>query len=215
MNTFETEVLDKEYLTHDVIELTLSRPSSFTFQPGQFLSLHIISGDTSRWKPYSIYSGVDEETIRLCIKIVPKGFASAHFEQVEQGHTYEMRAPFGHFTLTDAPHHIFLSTGTGIAPFGSMIASVSSCELYHGTRTQNDLIHREKWEALEDDTFTYHPVLSREDWEGKEGYVQDNITIRKDAVYYICGLREFVLDTVSYLKNQDIPEQHIKYERYS
>jgi len=216
VETHTVELLEKKELTNDVVELTLSRPQSFSFKAGQFISLHIHVGDDSRWKPYSVYSSPTQKTLSLCIKIVPGGFASSHFSVVEPGHTYTMRGPFGQFQINkNTKKHVFISTGTGIAPLNSMIETISPKHektLLHGVRKKEDLLKPEEYEEMDID---YIPVLSREDWEGKTGYVQEYIPIQEETTYYICGLKDLVLETEKLLLNKGISDKHIKYERYS
>lgn len=216
METHNVELLQKKELTSDVVELVLSRPQNFSFKAGQFITLHIQIGEKSRWRSYSIFSSPDEEHLRLCIKVVPEGFASSHFEVVEEGYTYKMRGPLGNFTVDhDTNNHVFISTGTGIAPLNSMVQTLSekdNATFLHGVRTKKDLITPDTYK---DSDIEYIPVLSRENWKGKTGYVQEHIPIQEKTTYYICGLRDLVLETDALLQKQGIPSKHIKYERYS
>lgn len=93
----------------------------------------------------------------------------------------------GEFTLDAVPHGrdlVFISTGTGVAPFVSMIRTFRGrgrwrrCVLVNGVRFARDLGFRGEFEELAraDDTFRYVPLVSREPesagWPGLRGRVQ-------------------------------------------
>ncbi len=90
----------------------------------------------------------------------------------------------GKFTLEEVPEGkdlIMVSTGTGLAPFISMLRqhkdnpSWRKVILVHGARFEKDLGYREELEDLqkEKEWFTYLPALTRApNWPGLKGRVQ-------------------------------------------
>jgi ferredoxin--NADP+ reductase len=93
----------------------------------------------------------------------------------------------GHFTLDHAPADkdlVMISTGTGIAPFISMLRAFRGKSrwrrlvIIHGVRRVNELGYRQELEEAirSDPTVSYIPVVSREpadsDWPGLRGRVQ-------------------------------------------
>jgi ferredoxin--NADP+ reductase len=93
----------------------------------------------------------------------------------------------GEFTLDGVPEGrdlVMMSTGTGIAPFMSMLRTYRGTPRYrrlvmiHGVRLVEDLGYREELEqiAAEDDNVIYIPICSREPddspWQGRRGRVQ-------------------------------------------
>ena len=66
----------------------------------------------------------------------------------------------------------FVSTGSGISPFRSMInylyhnkISFKNIKLFFGTRTEDDIVYREEMEKIQEEleNFEFIPTLSRED----------------------------------------------------
>ena len=121
----------------------------------------------------------------------------------------------GRFTLDDVPADkdlILVSTGTGLAPYISMIRSAHRCDggrhytVVHGARHGWDLGYRGELEALDHGcgTFRYVPTLTRplarEGWTGKLGRVHlafEDGTVTADPArshVFLCGNPEMVQD---------------------
>lgn len=190
----------------------------FDFKPGQFvtLDLPIHEKPNKRWRSYSIASWPDgTNTIELLIVLLEGGAGSTYlFNEVSEGSELVLRGPLGVFTL---PEHIdrdiyFICTGTGIAPFRSMLHYIhdhavphQSLNLVFGCRTREDLLYLEEMRRLENEIpgFHYVPTLSREEWDGHNGYVHaiyENLVFSKQAqlnelppsYFYLCGWKNMV-----------------------
>jgi len=160
---------------------------SFDFTPGQFVTLDLPIHEkvNKRWRSYSIASWPDGSNIyELVVVLLNKGAGSTYlFNEVSVGSEVQFRGPQGVFVLkeTDLQKDIFLiCTGTGIAPFRSMMHHIKNNNISHqdmflifGTRTKKDLLYYEELYQLQKELprFQYVPTLSREDWEGRHGYV--------------------------------------------
>lgn len=184
----------------------------FDFKPGQFVTLDfpIHEKPARRWRSYSIASppnGTNE--IELVIVLLEGGAGTTYlFNEVNEGMEVPVRGPQGVFTLPDEIDHdlFFICTGTGIAPFRSMLHHIRSTGLpkhkniylIFGTRTQKDLLYHEEMKQLEKDieNFHYIPTLSREKWEGRTGYVhpvyEELIAHKQPAHFYLCGWKEMI-----------------------
>lgn len=218
MDAYTARVLTKHHETPDVIFVEATKPSGFSFTPGQFVSATITDNGTTRHKPYSVYSHPSADHVRLCIKLIPEGFASEHFKALEEGDELRFKGPLGQFTLDEkAEKHVFLATGVGIAPLHSLIVEAKrrgdDAALYHGVRRSDDLIEDDVFNSF-GDWFSYHPVLSRDPEASRTGYVQDHAPIT-NAAYYLCGVQGFVEDTTTYLKDMGVSEALINTERFT
>jgi len=121
-------------------------------------------------------------------------------------------------------NHFFVCTGTGITPFYSIFKEFVASNPDHqftllfGTRLEKDIVLRSEFEqmAAEFDNFTYLITLTREDWSGLRGRVQEHLPESvAETSFYICGLKDMVLDTRQKLLDQDVEPEHIKIERYT
>jgi len=92
------------------------------FVPGQFVSLTQEIGGNSITRAYSIASPPNSSRFALCANLVPEGHFSPFLFGLETGGEIEFRGPYGAFILRrPVSDSLFVATGTGIAPFRSMI----------------------------------------------------------------------------------------------
>ncbi len=224
INTFTGKVVEKINLTDSVIKLSFEVPT-FEFKSGQFVSIVIRKGEEKKLKSYSILNKPSQKNkLDLAIKLIDDGFASEVFKEVVVGTEFEIKGPMGHFVFEDDDNDKwFLGAGTGVAPLHSMITEhVSKSDkqfvLLFGVKTQKDLfLHSDFLKLASDhDNFEYKPVLSREEWDGLKGHVQDHLPgDSENKTFYICGLKELVLETKELLVKKGVALESIKSERYS
>lgn len=197
--------------------ITIPELERFDFIPGQFVTidLPIHEKPNKRWRSYSIASWPDgTNTFELLIVLLEEGAGTTYlFNQIAEGSELTLRGPQGVFIL---PQQLdkdlyWICTGTGIAPFRSMIHHIQNHNVPHkniylifGTRTQKDLLYTSEMGRLaqEIDQFHYIPTLSREEWSGCCGYVHavyENLVNEKrveeelpPAQFYLCGWKNMV-----------------------
>jgi len=215
--------------------VTLQETSTFTFTPGQFvtLDLPIHEQRNKRWRSYSIASMPDESNIiELVIVYVEGGLASKYiFEEIKEGSSFTLRGPQGIFVLPQndlLTKDIYLiCTGTGIAPFRSMLHYINYHQLPHkqidllfGTRKRTDLLYADDMRELERmlPAFTYRPVLSREEWEGDTGYVHaiyEKLCVNRQPAYFmLCGWRAMIDEAKERILKMGYDKKDIHIEIY-
>ncbi len=197
------------------------------FVPGQFLSL--TANEITR--AYSIASPPSPETriFSLCANLVPEGRFSPWLFNLQPDDEIEFKGPYGAFIprrpIADS---IFVATGTGIAPFRSMLHTVlrehpeTNFHLIFGVRYRDTLLYHDELLQLatQHPNFHYHPTLTRpaDDWPGLTGRVQPHVlqTLgeRRDIDIYICGMKEMVDDLRIQLKALGLDRKRIIYEKY-
>jgi ferredoxin--NADP+ reductase len=164
------------------------------FRPGQFVSVGRLvesNGVTEMvTRSYSIGSSADaRSSVELFVVHVDDGeFTSWLFEQRVGSHVWLSPRASGGFTLEGVPADrdmVFVSTGTALAPYVSMLRTVGGnppwrrAVLINGVRHANDLGYRAELErvAARDARFTYLPMVTREPagsgWKGLRGRVGD------------------------------------------
>jgi 2-polyprenylphenol hydroxylase and related flavodoxin oxidoreductases len=155
------------------------------------------------------------------------------------GHGMRMIGPKGKFLLEpkDRRTHLFISTGTGLAPFVSMIRQTlgegrpRKTVVLHGCSYVDELGYRadlEEWQRKGTYPVTYVPTISRPNdarnagWTGRTGRVEQvvldvcaDLHLRLDrTVVYICGNPDMILGAESVLMEHGFPEFHVKKELY-
>jgi len=216
------------------LEFEVEAVTRFGFVPGQWLSLkHTKSDGEEITRAYSIASPPGENNrFALCLNRVQDGFMSNFLCDMKEGDEISGQGPFGDFILRPPMRDtIFIATGTGIAPFRSMlhwlVADPSRHEnrklwLLFGSRTEQDIYYHEEFLQLERDhaNFDYLPTLSRGalDWQGLRGYVQEHVpgivAGRTDMHAYICGLDKMIRANRDLLKSLGWDRKSIRYEKY-
>jgi CDP-4-dehydro-6-deoxyglucose reductase len=130
------------------------------------------------------------------------------------------------------PEHLekdlyLVCTGTGIAPFRSMLQYIDHHKLPHkqiylafGTRTQEDILYREEMKELEKTMqgFTYRPTLSRETWNGDTGYVhkiyEELCKEVPPSTFMLCGWRAMIDEAKERLLKMGYEKKDIHVELY-
>lgn len=227
---FTGTLVEKTFLTKDVVFLSFRVPEEFTFKAGQFVNMRIPSTQETKMRSYSILNPPSQKGwLKTCVKIVPEGFASGVFAQATIGLQIPMKGPLGLFTFDEqSPNkeQWFIGTGTGITPFYSMILEHlpkhpnKKFVLLFGVRTREDLFLHHEFQALaqEYSHFTFMPTFSREEPSGNglTGRVQRHLPEDlHNKTFYICGLKELVLETKELLLSKNVAHQNIHVERYT
>lgn len=220
------------------------------FEPGQFVQIgwprppapDAPPGGRLRWikRSYSIASAPGEhDAYELCIALVDEGQLTTRLWPLQVGdRVWCDDAPKGQFTLGSVPHGapiVALATGTGIAPYVSMLRHFrgsgrwSRFTIVHGARERGDLAYEDGLSAAEgaDASVRYVPVLSREPegsgWTGLRGRVQaalPQLELPGDAHVLLCGNPAMIEDVRALLLPRGFqpagPQQpgNLHYERY-
>jgi ferredoxin-NADP reductase len=151
---------------------------------------------------------------------------------MEEGQEMRCQGPFGNFILRPPLRDtVFIATGTGIAPFRSMLTWLLADPVRHqdrqfwllfGNRTPADIYYHQEFLRLAEQhpNLHYLPTLSRggPQWQGLQGYVQEHVpgTVqgRLDMHAYICGLDKMVKANRDLLKGMGWERKSILYEKY-
>ena len=182
-SAFITEtVLDVRHWTDDYFSFTTARDVGFRFDNGQFVMIGLEVDGKPLMRAYSIASANWEEQLEFFSIKVPNGPLTSRLQHIKHGDTILLsRKPTGTLLITDllpGKTLYLLSTGTGLAPFLSIIKDPETYErfehvvLAHGVRHTQDLAYADyiqkelpKHEYLGEEISSkllYYPVVSRE-----------------------------------------------------
>ncbi|HHO51827.1 MAG TPA: 2Fe-2S iron-sulfur cluster binding domain-containing protein [Deltaproteobacteria bacterium] len=111
-----TCLLERTWLSEEVIRLGLEPPGDFSFRAGQFVNL---IRDDGLSRPYSLAGLPGDDSLELHVRILPDGAMSSWLADAPLGTQLRLRGPSGDcvYACDDREHRLLLvGIGTGIAP---------------------------------------------------------------------------------------------------
>lgn len=167
------EIEDAVSVAFDIPEGLMS---TFTFSPGQYVTLKTnVQGEELR-RSYSICSAPHEGELRVAIKQIEGGKFSTYANQtLKEGDSLEAMPPMGNFKWSqgaEPSHLVGWAAGSGITPMMSIAKTVlqsdehSTFTLFYGNKNSNSIIFKDELEDLKNsfvDRLEVHHILSRED----------------------------------------------------
>jgi ferredoxin-NADP reductase len=216
------------------LEFEMKGVPHFGFVPGQWLSFKTTKPDGEEiTRAYSIASPPSgDNRFALCLNRVQDGFMSNFLCDMKAGDELPCQGPFGDFILRPPLRDtIFIATGTGVAPFRSMLHWLLADESRHqdrelwllfGSRQETDIYYHDEFVRLagQHANFNYAPTLSRGglEWTGLRGYVQEHVPAliqgRSGMHAYICGLDKMIKANRELLNGLGWDRKAILYEKY-
>jgi ferredoxin-NADP reductase len=184
------------------------------FKPGQHVIVGRV-GDEDR--PYSIYSGVEDDYLEILVKEVVNGNVSGKLKLVHPGELISVGSPHGSFTIgPDINHNIkywLIATGTGISPYHSFVRSFPSLNyrIIHGIRLFKESYDNE---VYGDNYYCCVTGESAGHFQGRITELLRNDAIDNSAFFYLCGNYNMIDDVYDILMEKGISEAQIKTEGY-
>jgi ferredoxin--NADP+ reductase len=147
--------------TPHLFSFKTTRYRGYRFEPGQFARLGLRKEDgTIVWRAYSIVSANYDEHLEFYSIVVPGGEFTSRLSALEEGdEIYVEKMAYGFLTTArfeSGKDLWMLSTGTGLAPFISILYDFAVWEQYenlvlvHGVRHRNELAYEELIRGLAD-----------------------------------------------------------------
>lgn len=182
-SAYSTEtVLEVHHWTDAYFSFRTTREPGLRFDNGQFVMIGLETEARPLLRAYSIASANWEEQLEFFSIKVPDGPLTSRLQHIRPGDPVLVgRKPTGTLLISDlhpGRHLYLLGTGTGLAPWLSVVKDPATYERFdkvivaHGVRYQKDLAYRELFEQtlpqhellgeLVRDRLLYYPVVSRE-----------------------------------------------------
>jgi len=212
------------------------------FEPGQYMTIGVMVDGKLVQRPYSVASPpsvAGDEGYEFYVRRVQGGTFTPILWQLPVGHGMRMIGPKGKFMLRpdDDRTHIFISSGTGNAPFISMMRQLLADRrprpaiMLNGVSYANELGYRdllEGWQASGEYPVTFIPTVSRPsdpvnaDWTGRTGRVEAILApvlnelglSPANSIAYICGNPDMIVSAEQTLLERGYPEEQVHKELY-
>jgi NAD(P)H-flavin reductase len=193
-------------------------------------------------RPYSVASDpavAGTDGYEMYVRLVHGGQFTELLWRLPLGHRMRMIGPKGKFTLEpdDDRTHLFISSGTGNAPFVAQMRALlregrpRKTVFLNGVSYAGDLGYRslvEGWAERGTYPVEYIPTVSRPNapenagWQGRWGRVEsivapvcDELGLSADnAIAYICGNPDMIIAAEETLLARGFPEAQVKKELY-
>jgi len=233
-NILRETVLEVHHWTENLFTLKTTRDPGFRFASGEFAMMGLEVDGRPLLRAYSVVSAPYDEQLEFLSIKVPNGPLTSRLQHVKPGDTILVnRKATGTLLLHNlepGKNLWLLSTGTGLAPFLSIIKDPTVYErfdrviLTHTVRHKNELLCGEK--ALEDlkqneyigelaaEKLIYYPTVTREPFQN-EGRITDLIRSGKvftdlgleplstaDDRVMICGNPHMTAELTKYMEDQ-------------
>jgi ferredoxin-NADP reductase len=232
-------VVGREDLTRSVTRFRI-RPDLPPphIEPGQYLTLGLIVDGRIVQRPYSTATraGTHEE-LEFLVRLVPGGMFTPLLWTLGLGDRLRIGRPKGLFNRIpgDDRTHLFIATGTGLAPFIGMIDTfvgepgAPRAVVIHGVSHVAELAYRERLERWASEApIRYVPSISRPNdpsnagwsgWTGRLDAILGDVctTIRlepRDTIAYLCGNPEMIAAGERILADLGLLDDAIRSEHY-
>jgi ferredoxin--NADP+ reductase len=212
------------------------------FEPGQYMTIGVMVDGKLVQRPYSVASPpsrAGDDGYEFYVRLVQGGTFTPILWQLPVGHGMRMIGPKGKFMLrpNDDRTHVFISSGTGNAPFISMMRQLlldgrpRPAIMLNGVSHAHELGYRdllEGWQASGEYPVTFVPTVSRPNdplnasWMGRTGRVEtilgpvlDEMGLSPaNSIAYICGNPDMIVSAEETLLGRGYPEDQVHKELY-
>tara|TARA_B100001057_G_C22817148_1_gene937918 strand:+ start:510 stop:1172 length:663 start_codon:yes stop_codon:yes gene_type:complete len=185
------KLLDKKFIGDSNLIIRVEKNDKI-FNAGQFYSVGIPDLPINR--EYSVCNSANDDYIEFLIRYVDGGTLTPKLFNTNIGENIKVLGPYGEFYLKDFDinkKYLFIGTGTGIAPFLSIIKThnIINYKIMHGIRELKDKI-----DGL--DSEKYEIYLSREKCSNQNNVFEGRVTnfikekldnIDKKNLFFLCG----------------------------
>jgi len=237
-NLIQERVLRVHHWTDTLFSFQTTRDQSFRFENGQFTMIGLEVEGKPLLRAYSMASANYEDTLEFFSIKVPNGPLTSRLQHLKEGDPIIISRKATGTLLIDnllpGRNLYLLSTGTGLAPFLSIVKDPAVYErferviLTHTCRTVGELAYQEViGQALPENEFfgedvrdklVYYPTVTREPFRTqgritdliRSGKLFDDVGLKpfdvEDDRVMICGSPEMLADTVGLLKERGFAE---------
>ncbi|MCR9073481.1 MAG: FAD-binding oxidoreductase [Alphaproteobacteria bacterium] len=193
---YNVTILEAEFVTHDVVRLTVEKPEGYSFEPGQATDVAI---DRDGWRdelrPFTFTSLTDADALEFVIKVYPDhDGVTNQIGKLAKGDKLLIDDAWGAIKYTGPG--VFIAGGAGVTPFIAILRDLQRkgdltghCLIF-SNRTEKDIILRDELEAMgglrciftvtdEDSSPLAHGIVDKD-------FLKKHVSDFSQA-FYVCG----------------------------
>ena len=133
-NVHAERVVSVKHYTDSLFAFRITRPASFRFRSGEFVMIGLPNSAKPVYRAYSVASPAWDDELEFYSIKVQDGPLTQHLQKIQPGDTVLLRPkPTGTLVLdalTPGRRVFMIATGTGIAPFASLIRDPETYEKF-------------------------------------------------------------------------------------
>ncbi|MDA3501590.1 ferredoxin--NADP reductase [Acinetobacter junii] len=174
------KVLSVHRWAHNLFSFTMTRPAHFKFTAGQFARIGLMVNGELVVRAYSVVSSPFDENLEFFSIVVPDGAFTSNLQHLEvDDELYLDKTAYGYLTLAryqlPLAHDLWLlATGTGLAPFLSMLQDFETWTKYqhihliYSVRSTAELAYVDRIQELAESFgeghtgFKFVPIITRD-----------------------------------------------------
>ena len=174
------KVLSVHRWAHNLFSFTMTRPAHFKFTAGQFARIGLMVNGELVVRAYSVVSSPFDENLEFFSIVVPDGAFTSNLQHLEvDDELYLDKTAYGYLTLAryqlPLAHDLWLlATGTGLAPFLSMLQDFETWTKYqhihliYSVRSTAELAYVDRIQELAESFgeghtgFKFIPIITRD-----------------------------------------------------
>ncbi len=217
------KILEKEFVTHDVVKIVLERPTELSFKSGQAADIAVNKpGWENELRPFTFTSLPAEDHVEFTIKIYPDhNGVTQQIGDLKVGDELLIGDVFGDIGYKG--EGIFIAGGAGVTPFIAIVKELSkenkigNNKMIFANKTKADIILEDKFNSWLGKNFIN--ILSADETTGYEhGYISVDLInkYREENIkyYYLCGPEPMMAAVEKQLHSLGITDEYIVKEAY-
>jgi ferredoxin-NADP reductase len=222
MESHRVKILETKWLTHDVRQFRLEKPSGYAFVPGQATEVAIAEKEWENEKrPFTFTSLNSWPFLEFTIKIYnDHDGVTNRLGKLEKGDALIIHDVWG--AISYRGPGVFIAGGAGITPFIAILRQLGAEKsrdknlLLFSNKTAKDIILQE--EFVPSESLEVRQVLTREKLAGSHhgridaAYLQ-TVLPRDAKNYYVCGPEQFTGDVLGILEKRGIKSEALVFEK--
>jgi ferredoxin--NADP+ reductase len=206
---FSNNVIGLKEIANEKYCLTFKK--QFGYKAGQVVQLTCNRSIEPRL--YSLCSGEFDQQMEILFDLKLGGELTPKLIELKPGDRLYVSHPYGQFLRPTQEKMWWIATGTGIAPFRSMMRSgYEADKILHGARQEEQFYFSDEFKTAFGEKYVRcnSSTIEAGDFQGRvTNYIESLKSLPKDIKYYLCGRSMMVVEVRDLLIARGVPFENI------